>query len=261
MAEQIRFNDGAAYEQFMGIWSRMAGDTFLSWLAPASGQRWLDVGCGNGAFSALIVQRCSPSEVQGIDPSEAQVTYAQNRLTAGPVHFRCGDAMALPYHDAEFDLAVMGLVIFFVPDPAKGVAEMTRVVRPGGVVASYAWDMLGGGFPADPIFVEMRAMGLTPPLPPSARAAGLRESTELWAAAGLQDIATQEITVERTFADFDAFWSTYLLGPGLGPRIKAMEPSQAATLKAGVRARLAANADRSLTCTARANAIKGRVPG
>src|SRR5262249_46955800 len=89
MAEQIRCDDGAAYEQFMGIWSRMVGDAFLSWLAPVSGQRWLDVGCGNGAFSELIVQRCSPSEVQGIDPSAEQVTYAQNRLTAGPTHFRC----------------------------------------------------------------------------------------------------------------------------------------------------------------------------
>ncbi len=169
--------------------------------------------------------------------------------------------MALPYRDAEFDLAVMGLVIFFVPDPAKGVAEMTRVVRPGGGGASYAWDILGWGFPADPLFVEMRAMDLTPSLPPSVSAAGLRESTEIWTAAGLQDIETQEITVERTFADFEAFWATCLLGPGPGPRITAMEPSQAATLKAGVRARLAANADRSLTCTARANAIKGWVPG
>src|SRR5262245_21746100 len=122
MAEQIRFNDGAAYEQFMGILSSVAGETFLSSLAPASGQRWLDVCCGNGAFSELIVQRCSPSEVQGIDPSAEQVTYAQHRLPAGPAHFRCGDAMALPYRDAEFDLAVMGLVIFFIPEPAKGVA-------------------------------------------------------------------------------------------------------------------------------------------
>ena len=152
-------------------------------------------------------------------------------------------------------------MIFFIPDPAKGVTEMKRVVRPGGVVASYAWDMLGGGFPADPIFVEMRAMGLSDPMPPRVSAAGLRESTEFWAAAGLQDIETQEITVERTFANFEAFWSTCLLGARLGPRIKAMEPSQADTLKAGVRRRLAANADRSLTCTARANAIKGWVPG
>ena len=82
----------------------------------------------------------------------------------------------------------MALVLFFLADPAKGIAEMKRGA-PRGVVASYAWDVLGGGFPADPVLVEMRAMGLTPPQPPRVSAAGLRESTAFWAAAGLQDIA------------------------------------------------------------------------
>ncbi len=260
MDEPVRFDDSAAYEQFMGRWSRLASDAFLSWLAPAAGQRWLDVGCGNGAFSERIVQRCALSELHGIDPSAEQVAYAQDRLTASRAHFRGGDAMALPFADAEFDLAVMGLVIFFVPDPAQAVAEMRRVVRPGGVVASYAWDMLGGGFPANPVFIQMRALGLTPPMPPSANAAGLEESRELWAAAGLQEIATHEITVERTFADYEDFWATCLLGPGLGRSIKALEPSQITALKTGVRNLLTTNTDGSLTCTARANAIKRRVP-
>jgi hypothetical protein len=155
----------------------------------------------------------------------------------------------------------MALVLFFLADPAQGFAEMQRVVRPGGVVASYAWDVLGGGFPADPVLVEMCAMGLTPPQPPHVSAAGLRASTALWAAAGLQDIATHVLTIEHTFADFDVFWATCLLTPGLGPAIKAMAPRQAATLQAGVRVRLAAHTDCVLTCTARVNAIKGRVPG
>ena len=123
----------------------MTGDAFLAWLAPASGQRWLDVGCGTGAFSARIVQQCAPAEVQGIDLSVGQATYAHHRLPAGPAHFLCGDVLALPYHDAVFDLAVMALVLFFVADPAKGIAEMKRVVRPGGVVASYAWDVWAAG--------------------------------------------------------------------------------------------------------------------
>jgi ubiquinone/menaquinone biosynthesis C-methylase UbiE len=164
MAEQqIRFNDGAAYERMMGTWSRPVGNTFLDWLAPASGLRWIDIGCGSGAFTELVIERCAPAEVQGIDPSEAQLAYARARPGARMAQFRPGDAMALPFPENSFDAAVMALVIFFVPDPAKGVAEMVRVVAPGGTVATYAWDVMGGGIPTEPIFAEFRAMGITPP--------------------------------------------------------------------------------------------------
>ncbi|MFM9844852.1 MAG: class I SAM-dependent methyltransferase, partial [Dongiaceae bacterium] len=96
MAEQtIRFDDGAAYEQMMGIWSRSAGQVFLDWLAPPPGLRWIDVGCGNGAFTELLVDRCAPAEIQGIDPSEGQLAYARTRPGARPAEFRLGDAMAL----------------------------------------------------------------------------------------------------------------------------------------------------------------------
>ena len=133
MVEQkIRFDDGAAYEQMMGIWSRFAGEIFLDWLAPLSGLRWIDVGCGNGAFTQLLVERCAPAEVQGIDPSEGQLAFARTRSTSRVAEFRQGDAMALPFPAGRFDAAVMALVLIFVPDPAKGIAEMARVVRPGG---------------------------------------------------------------------------------------------------------------------------------
>src|SRR6202048_2751618 len=148
MAEpQIRFDNGAAYERMMGVWSRLAGEVFLDWLAPGAGLRWIDVGCGNGAFTELIVASHAPAEVQGIDPSDGQLAYARTRSGAQMAEFRKGDAMALPFPDRSFDVAIMALVIFFVPEPAKGVAEMVRVVAPGGEIAAYAWDIAGGGFP------------------------------------------------------------------------------------------------------------------
>jgi len=107
------------------------------------------------------VKRCAPAEVQGIDPSEGQLAFARTRPAARVAQFQHGDAMALPFAAGRFDTAVMALVIFFVPDPAKGIAEMVRVVRPTGLVASYAWDMMGGGFPQEPIIGEMRAIGLS----------------------------------------------------------------------------------------------------
>ena len=150
--DQIRFEDGAAYEKWMGIWSQFAGMIFLDWLAPRSGIQWVDIGCGNGAFTELLIERCAPAGVKGVDPSEAQLAFARQRPAARVAEFSQGDAMALPFATNSFDAAVMALVIFFVPDPAKGVAEMARVVTPDGVVAAYAWDMAGGGIPgrADP---------------------------------------------------------------------------------------------------------------
>ena len=158
MAEdQIRFDDGAAYERMMGNWSQRAGGTFLDWLEASPGLKWIDVGCGNGAFTELLIERCAPVEVEGIDPSEGQLAFARIRPAARIAKFSRGDAMALPFPANTFDAATMALVIYFTPEPMKGVIEMARVVRSGGMVAAYAWDMFGGGFPLEPIRIEMRA--------------------------------------------------------------------------------------------------------
>lgn len=261
MAEQhIRFDDGAAYERMMGIWSRIAGNVFLEWLAPRSGLRWIDVGCGNGAFTELIVTGCAPTEVHGIDPSEAQLSFARTRLDAGVALFHQGDASALPFPDHSFDAAVMALVIFFVPDPPQGVAEMARVVRPGGMVAAYAWDIPGGGLPNEPIQVEMRAMGIKPLLPPNANAARMDALRELWTGAGLGAVETREIAVQRTFDSFDDFWTSSLLGGGIGPVIAAMPPDDVERLRTRVRSRLPADGAGRVTANAHANAVKGHMP-
>ena len=130
---QIRFDNGAAYEDYMGKWSQLAGERFIDWLAPAGGARWLDVGCGNGAFTEMLVARCAPSSVHGVDPSAEQLQFARQRPALAAAQLQTGDAMALPFAAASFDIAVMPLVIFFVPEPAKGVAEMRRVLAPGGL--------------------------------------------------------------------------------------------------------------------------------
>jgi SAM-dependent methyltransferase len=260
MTHQIRFDDGAAYERYMGKWSQLAGETFLDWLAPESGLRWLDVGCGNGAFTEMLVGRCAPVSVQGIDPSEEQLAYARTRPASGIAQFRQGDAMALPFPDGTFDAAVMPLVIFFVPDPAQGVSEMARVVCPGGTVAAYAWDMLGGGFPYETLRVEMSGLGVAVPVPPSRDASRMEAMRDLWTGAGLAAVETREITVQRTFADFDDYWTAILGGSSVGPSLAAMASEDFALLEARMRARLPADATGRITCRARANAVKGRVP-
>jgi ubiquinone/menaquinone biosynthesis C-methylase UbiE len=257
---QIRFDDGAAYERAMGNWSRRAGNIFLDWLAAPPGLKWIDVGCGNGAFTELIVERCAPAEVQGIDPSEGQLAFAQKRPAARVAKFSRGDAMSLPFPADTFDAAAMALVISFVPDPIKGVAEMVRVVRPGGIVAAYVWDMLGGGYPWEPIRIEMRAMGLSFLNPPSREASRIEVQRDLWTRTGLDAIETREITVQRTFDDFEDFWTTSLLASSAQPIFAAMAPNDIELLKVRVRARLPADATGRVTHSARANAVKGRVP-
>ena len=103
---QIRYDDGAAYERMMGIWSRAAGEIFLDWLAPSHGLRWIDVGCGTGAFTELLVDRCAPSAVEGVDPSEAQLSFARARPVGQIAKFHLSDALALPFPAAKFDTAL-----------------------------------------------------------------------------------------------------------------------------------------------------------
>src|SRR6187431_1361038 len=124
------FNAADDYERFMGRWSRAIGEKFLDWLGAPSGARWLDVGCGTGAFSELIAKRCAPKSITGIDPSAAQVDYARKLLPA--YTFDVGDSMALPYSDTAFDVGASALVIHFIPDRQKAFAEMKRVLVSGG---------------------------------------------------------------------------------------------------------------------------------
>ncbi len=260
MTQQIRFDDGAAYERYMGVWSQLAGEQFLAWLTPRDGLRWLDVGCGNGAFTEMIVERHEPLSVDGVDPSEAQLAYARARHAAQGARFHAGDAMALPFPEHAFDIAVMPLVIFFVPESAKGVAEMARTVCPGGTVAAYSWDLLGGGFPYDLLQVEMRAMGIEVPAPPNPAASRMDVMHGLWTGAGLGGVETHAITVQRTFEDFENYWSIILGGPSVVRQLAAMAPGDLARLKARMHGRLPADSHGHIICSARANAIKGRVP-
>lgn len=256
---QIKFEDGAAYEEFMGRWSLAAGTDFLKWLNAEGGLRWVDVGCGNGASTAMLFERCAPRSVHAIDPSEGQLKFAATRIGAERAQFKQGDAMALPYPDNTFDAAVMALVIFFVPIPIKGVREMARVVTPGGSVSAYAWDILGGGFPYAAMQEEIERLGFPAIWPPSVEASRLDKLHELWTAAGLVNLETKVIEVERTFTNFDAFWKIALNGPSPSKRLLEMTQIQLSALRERVEARMIRCDDGQVVVHARANAIKGSV--
>ncbi len=185
-APAIKFDDGAVYERMMGKWSGLTGRAFIDWLSPPPNLRWVDIGCGNGAFTQLLVEHCAPMTVEGVDPSEGQLAFARERLATPLAKFRQGDAMALPFPDGSFDAAVMALVVFFIPDPAGGVAEMARVVRPGGLAAAYVWDVVNGGGPSEDIIIQLKDMGFTPPRAPKAEASTPEGLHALWTRAGFR---------------------------------------------------------------------------
>ena len=145
--KKILYEDGTAYEKMVGVWNKLLGTKFIEWLNHASGQSWIDIGCGTGAFTAQIAKLCTPSKLLGIDPSKAQIEFTRKRYTAKPATFQIEDATALSSESSYFDVATMALALFFVPHPFLGVVEMKRVVRPSGMIAAYVWDVPGGGLP------------------------------------------------------------------------------------------------------------------
>ena len=259
MAGEIRFENGAAYEHFMGKWSRLVGEDFLSWVAPAAGLDWLDVGCGNGAFTELLGERCAPKSLIGVDPSEAQLDYSRLRGIPG-ASFEQGEAMLLPFGDSSFDAAAMALVLFFVPDPARGVEEMKRVVKPGGTVCAYVWDALEpGGFPLSVMQEELKSLATTPMLPPRADISPVSALARLWMEAGLVNVRTATFVVSRTFRDFDDFWSTVEIALRMGDGTRELPMKARAALKARLIQRLPTEEGGGLVHTARANAVVGQV--
>ena len=254
-----QFSDAAVYERNMGTWSRLTGRIFIDWLASPAGLQWIDVGCGAGAFTELLIEHCAPAAIKGVDPSESLLAYARNRAAGQIAEFAHGDAMKLPFPDSSFDVATMALTLYFVPDPAAGVAELARVVRPGGLVAAYNWDFMRGGFPFVAIQDEMRELDVAPKMPPGIDQTRMETTRGLWAAAGLCRIETKEIQVQRTFASFDDFWAISTTG-STGPVIAQMPSTEVELLKARVRARLAEDFVGRITCSAKAIAVKGQVP-
>lgn len=253
------FSDAAAYERLMGRWSQKVGHKFLDWLAAKPNQSWLDVGCGNGAFTEVIQSRCDCSSLTGIDASDPQIAFARQRQGLAHADFHIGDAQNLPFADASFDVSVMALVIAFLAEPARAVAEMARVTRPDGLCATYMWDLLGGGAPLAPINRELVAMGIPAGMPPTAHISSRSALLHLWQDAGFAAIEQQTFSITVSFDDFEDFWTSNSLPAGpLSATLRKLSDKDRATLQAGLRDNLPTDATGRIAYAAFANAIKGR---
>jgi SAM-dependent methyltransferase len=261
-ALQDTWASGDAYEQYVGRWSRQVAAAFVRWLDPPPGQRWLDVGCGTGALSAVVLALADPAAVTGIDTSEGFVAHARAQVSDPRARFDVGDAMVLPTADGSVDAVVSGLALNFVPDPGRAVAEFARVSAAGGTVAAYVWDYAEGmgmmrrfwdaAAALDPAAAKLDEGRRFPVCQPEAL-------SRLWTDAGVRAVVTEAIEVPTVFADFDDYWGPFLLGQAPAPGYVASlsEPRRAA-LREHLRGSLPAQPDGSIALTARAWAVRGR---
>lgn len=253
---------GDAYQAYMGRWSERIAEAFVRWLGVPAHQTWLDVGCGTGALTATILARADPAEIVGVDPSEGFLTTARTRIDDARATFRTGDAQSLPVPDGRFDAVVSGLVLNFVPDPHRALAEFVRVARSGGLVAAYVWDYSEGMEMLRHFWDAARA------LDPAAADEGLRFALcrpeplqKLWADGGLEHVAAEALEVATTFADFEDFWRPFLGGQGpAGGYAVSLSDEQREALRELLREHLPSRVDGSIELTARAWAVRGTRP-
>lgn len=255
------FADAAAYERFMGRWSRRLAPRLLDLAAPADPRRVLDVGSGTGNLALAVAERWPTCAVVGVDPSRAFVAYARSRVgERQPVSFVEGDATRLPHGAGEFDASLALLVLNFVPDPQAALAEMVRVTRPGGVVAAAVWDYGEGmgmlrAFWDAVVSVDPATAGLDEA---HMRLAGAGELAGLFARSGLAGVEERVLEVETPFATFEDFWEPLTLGVGpAGAYVASAAPDLRERVREELRRRLGAG---PFAFGARARAVRGRRP-
>jgi SAM-dependent methyltransferase len=267
MAETSRhdaWQAGDSYDSYMGRWSRQIAPLFLDWLDAPGGLDWLEVGCGTGALSAAILSRCNPNSLISMDQSEGFLAKARTTIADGRAEFRLGDAQSLPLEPASRDIVVSALMLNFVPDRQKALAEMKRVTRLGGTVAFYIWDYPGGGVEFMRAFwnaataLDPNALDLTEDRRfPFCTAAGL---TDLAVKTGLASVECSAIEAATVFRDFDDYWRPFTLGAGPAPGYcMSLDPEARQRLKERLQNTLPRREDGSIPMKTRAWAVKALV--
>lgn len=246
---------GDAYDRFMGRYSRPLAPAFADFAAVEAGQRVVDVGCGTGVLTEELARRVGADHVAGADPSP-MLQAAAERVPGADLEQ--ASAEELPWPDDSFDAALAQLVVHFMADPAKGVDEMTRVTRPGGVVAACTWDFAGGGMELLRIFWQS-VRALDPGAESETSPLGDRGRLDaLWSGSGLQRVETEALEVSSDYEDFGELWSSFSRGVGpAGQYLLRQSPERQDAIRAEYFARVGEPAG-SFTLTGRAWAVRGR---
>ncbi len=242
-----------AYDRFMGRYSLLLSPQLADLAAVRGGQRVLDVGCGPGALTAVLVTRLGPSSVAAVDPSEPFVAAARARNPG--VNVMQASAEHLPFPDRAFDATLAQLVVHFMSDPVAGLAEMARVTRRDGVVAACVWDHGGGQGPLRLFWQAARE--IDPDVDDESQLAGARQGhlAELFEAAGLREIQNTAISASLEHSSFEEWWEPFTRGVGpAGSFVASLDAERQAELRETCRALIPSA---PFVVTARAWAARG----
>jgi ubiquinone/menaquinone biosynthesis C-methylase UbiE len=240
MSSTYNARSATSYEHFMGRWSRQLSLRFVEFAGVSDAERILDVGCGTGSLTRVMLQSADIKSIVGVDLADVYLESARQTIRDPRVDFKTGDATSLPFADNSFDRAFAMLVLHFVPDAKKAVDEMRRVVRSGGVVAATVWDGLGG-MPALRLFWDAAAtLGLADGkvlrefyFRPMTRP---NEMLAAWSGAGLKSVQQASITIRFEYENFSDYWFPIAAGEaGLGKFALSLTAEHRAGLEAAVR--------------------------
>ena len=262
MSEAIdNWNAGDAYESYMGRWSRPLARSFIRWLTPARGARWLDVGCGTGALTSAICELADPASVLAIDPSEPFIDHARKTVFDGRAAFVVAGVEGLPDGDGALDYIVSGLVLNFVANPGLAITRMTQRLRRGGMIAAYVWDYADGmeflrRFWNEAVALDSAAAGFDegrrfPLCQPEALRA-------LFLGASLRNVTVGGLEIPTRFQHFQDFWTPFLRGTGPAPAyVASLSQEQRDLVRNRLERSLTVEADGGISLKARAWAASG----
>lgn len=241
MSSSFNVQNADNYDRLMGRWSRILAPKLIDFAGLADGERVLDVGCGTGSLTFALPKAANVREIAAIDYAPVFVEAAKARNSDPRISFRQADACALPFENGRFDRAFSLLVLHFVPEAPKAIAEMKRVVRPSGVIAASVWDHLGG-MPgmrmvwdtAAMIDDEARAIRGRYMFQPMMQPHGMKRS---FIEQGLADVEETELLIRMDYQSFDDFWQPIAAGEGpLGKYVTSLAPELRARVDQAVRA-------------------------
>jgi SAM-dependent methyltransferase len=257
------FSVAESYDLLMGRWSRRLAPLLVRFADVRNGDHVLDIGSGTGALADAVATAAPSARVVGIDRSEPYVALARARHQQAQVRFEVGDAQHLQFDDACFDRTVSQLILNFIPDPEQALAEMIRVTRAGGIIATAVWDY-GEGMEMLRAFWD-EAVALHPDaeanderhMPFSARG----ELAAFWRTHHLQGVSETALAIETPFSSFDDYWSPFLTQQGpAGVYVATLPERDCEQLRVNLRRRLLGDgADGPITLRARAWAVRGAV--
>jgi SAM-dependent methyltransferase len=248
------FQNAEAYEQVMGRWSRRLAPLLIRFGGLSDADRVLDVGCGNGSLAFSLPEVANVGAVTGIDLTPGFVEFARKRNIDPRISFQSADARILPFEDNSFDRAFSMLVLQFIPDAPRAVAEMRRVVRPGGTVTAAVWDSFSG-MPHIRIMWDTAATldpAVERPLLRPLSAPG--EMATVWRELGFLDVEETSLLIRMEFSCFEDYWSPFATGEGpQGQFVVSLSEAARATLQEHMRRAYVANQPdglRSFACVA-----------